>query len=125
MQHSETRILTTHAGSLPRSRALIDLHVRRSRQEPVDPAAFAAAIEQSTAHVVARQLASGIDVGNGGEQSAGGRYAGGPVRRWEHQNTGWPCSGLPEAPAQLTGSPAHRHTGVPAHRLTGVPAHQS
>jgi 5-methyltetrahydropteroyltriglutamate--homocysteine methyltransferase len=32
-----TRILTTHAGSLPRPRALAELHGRRSRGEPVDP----------------------------------------------------------------------------------------
>ena len=35
---SETRILTTHAGSLPRPRALAELHGRRSRGEEVDAA---------------------------------------------------------------------------------------
>jgi 5-methyltetrahydropteroyltriglutamate--homocysteine methyltransferase len=68
MQRSDTRILTTHAGSLPRSQALLELLVRKSRREPVDAAAFADAVAQSTRHVVARQLDAGIDVGNNGEQ---------------------------------------------------------
>ena len=68
MQRSDRRILTTHAGSLPRSQTLLELLVRKSRREPVDPAAFAGAVEQSTQHVVARQLDVGIDIGNNGEQ---------------------------------------------------------
>jgi 5-methyltetrahydropteroyltriglutamate--homocysteine methyltransferase len=68
MHRSDTRILTTHAGSLPRSRALLDLLVRKSRREPVDTAALSAAVEESTRHVVARQLEVGIDIGNDGEQ---------------------------------------------------------
>jgi len=68
MQGSEGRILTTHAGSLPRSQTLLELLVRKSRREAIDPAAFAEAVEQSTQHVVARQLDAGIDVGNNGEQ---------------------------------------------------------
>ena len=69
MQRSETRILTTHAGSLPRPKELIDLFVRRSRREPVDEAVLARAVEAATRHVVARQLEVGIDVGNDGEQA--------------------------------------------------------
>jgi 5-methyltetrahydropteroyltriglutamate--homocysteine methyltransferase len=68
MQRSEARILTTHAGSLPRPRALVELLVRKSRREPVDEAALAAAVEDATRQAVAQQLAAGIDVGNDGEQ---------------------------------------------------------
>jgi 5-methyltetrahydropteroyltriglutamate--homocysteine methyltransferase len=68
MQRSDNRILTTQAGSLPRRQALLELLVRKSRREPVDAAAFAEAVEESTRHVVARQLDAGIDVGNNGEQ---------------------------------------------------------
>ena len=68
MECSSTRILTTHAGSLPRPKALVEMMVRKSRREEVDAAAFAQAVEQSTRHVVARQLEAGIDVGNNGEQ---------------------------------------------------------
>jgi 5-methyltetrahydropteroyltriglutamate--homocysteine methyltransferase len=69
MKRSETRILTTHAGSLPRSEALNALHVRKSRGEPVDPAELARLVREATAAVVARQLEVGIDVGNDGEQA--------------------------------------------------------
>jgi 5-methyltetrahydropteroyltriglutamate--homocysteine methyltransferase len=65
---STSRILVTHAGSLPRPRALLDLLVRQSRGETVDPAALAAAALAATRDRVARQLEVGIDVGNDGEQ---------------------------------------------------------
>jgi 5-methyltetrahydropteroyltriglutamate--homocysteine methyltransferase len=65
---SDTRILTTHAGSLPRPAALVAMLVRVSRREPVDPAALAAAVEAATHDAIARQLDAGIDVGNDGEQ---------------------------------------------------------
>lgn len=66
---SEGRILTTHAGSLPRPPALAALHGRRSRGEPVDPAELAGAVADATAIVVAAQVNAGIDVGNDGEQA--------------------------------------------------------
>jgi 5-methyltetrahydropteroyltriglutamate--homocysteine methyltransferase len=68
MRRSETRILTTHAGSLPRPKGLIELFTRASRGEPIDTAALAEQVRAATAHVVAWQLACGIDVGNDGEQ---------------------------------------------------------
>jgi 5-methyltetrahydropteroyltriglutamate--homocysteine methyltransferase len=68
MQRSEGRILTTHAGSLPRPRKLVEMLVAGSRHEAVDAAALAGAVDEATRHVVAQQLAAGIDVGNDGEQ---------------------------------------------------------
>ena len=68
MHGSDNRVLTTHTGSLPRSPALLELLVRKSRREPIDSAAFSVAVEDATRHVVARQLAAGIDIGNNGEQ---------------------------------------------------------
>jgi 5-methyltetrahydropteroyltriglutamate--homocysteine methyltransferase len=68
MQRSDGRILTTHAGSLPRSGALVELLAQISRREAVDPDAFNAAVTDSTREVVARQIDCGIDVGNNGEQ---------------------------------------------------------
>jgi 5-methyltetrahydropteroyltriglutamate--homocysteine methyltransferase len=68
MRASTERILTTHAGSLPRPQALRELLVRQSRREPVDPGALAAAIDDATRAAVRRQLEVGIDVGNDGEQ---------------------------------------------------------
>ena len=68
MKRSESRILTTHVGSLPRTPALRDLLVSQDRGEPVDGAALAREAEAAVRHVVARQLEAGVDVGNDGEQ---------------------------------------------------------
>ncbi|HMH52427.1 MAG TPA: cobalamin-independent methionine synthase II family protein [Candidatus Acidoferrum sp.] len=68
MKRSETRILTTHVGSLPRPPALRDLLVSQDRGESVDAAALAREAEAAVRHVVARQREAGIDVGNDGEQ---------------------------------------------------------
>ena len=69
MQRSESRILTTHAGSLPRTPELVAMQVAQNRREPLDPAALEAAIGESTRRVVAQQVAAGIDIGNDGEQA--------------------------------------------------------
>ncbi|HEU4428388.1 MAG TPA: cobalamin-independent methionine synthase II family protein [Myxococcota bacterium] len=69
MKRSEARILTTHAGSLPRTPELLKLVAGASRGEAVDAAALEAAIETSTRRVIEQQLAAGLDVGNDGEQS--------------------------------------------------------
>jgi 5-methyltetrahydropteroyltriglutamate--homocysteine methyltransferase len=45
MTRSDGRILTTHAGSLPRPPALVELFARRARGEPVDEAELEAQIE--------------------------------------------------------------------------------
>jgi 5-methyltetrahydropteroyltriglutamate--homocysteine methyltransferase len=66
---SEKRILTTHAGSLPRPKRLAELHGMRSRGEPVDEGELARTIKEATAHVINDQVAAGIDVGNDGEQA--------------------------------------------------------
>jgi 5-methyltetrahydropteroyltriglutamate--homocysteine methyltransferase len=69
VKSSETRILTTHAGSLPRPQALTELYVRRSRGEPVDAGELAKLAAEATRASVAKQLEVGIDVGNDGEQA--------------------------------------------------------
>ena len=69
MQTSTSRILTTHAGSLPRPPALAELHGRRSKGEPVDPAELRRAVEVATAASIAAQVEAGIDIGNDGEQA--------------------------------------------------------
>ncbi|HTQ75119.1 MAG TPA: cobalamin-independent methionine synthase II family protein [Burkholderiales bacterium] len=68
LKRSDTRILTTHAGSLPRPGPLVALQLAASRGEAVDPGALSEATEQATRRAVERQLACGIDVGNDGEQ---------------------------------------------------------
>jgi 5-methyltetrahydropteroyltriglutamate--homocysteine methyltransferase len=68
MLRSQSRILTTHTGSLPRPRRLVDLQLRVHQDEAVDPSALDAAVGEATRRAVAQQLACGIDVGNDGEQ---------------------------------------------------------
>ena len=69
MLTSEARILTTHAGSLPRPPGLAGLHGRRSRGEPVDADELRMAVDDATAAVIASQIEAGVDVGNDGEQA--------------------------------------------------------
>ncbi len=69
MLASTTRIVTTHAGSLPRPQRLAEMHGRRSRGEAVDPDELAGAVRDATAAVVAAQVEAGIDIGNDGEQA--------------------------------------------------------
>src|SRR5262245_13753835 len=68
VKRSESRILTTHAGSLPRPAALTALLARRSRGEVIDARELAAAIDAARRRAVEGQLGCGIDVGNDGEQ---------------------------------------------------------
>ena len=67
MRLSETRILTTHTGSLPRPPSLVELYVRKAKGEPVD-AELAAAAHASMENTVRKQRDAGIDIGNNGEQ---------------------------------------------------------
>src|SRR5215467_2326191 len=69
MLRSQSRILTTHSGSLPRPRHLAILHGRRSRGEAVDPDELQRALTDATAACVAAQVDAGIDIGNDGEQA--------------------------------------------------------
>jgi len=69
MKRSEGRILTTHAGSLPRPKALVEMLVRLSRRETVDQAELDRLAEEATVQAVRRQAEIGIDIGNNGEQN--------------------------------------------------------
>ena len=69
MKHSETRILTTHTGSLPRPEGLVEMLGAVSRGVRVDEAALESLAGEATAEVVSAQLAAGVDVINNGEQS--------------------------------------------------------
>jgi 5-methyltetrahydropteroyltriglutamate--homocysteine methyltransferase len=68
MKHSEKRILTTHAGSLPRPAELGEMFGRLSHHQPLDFDAMQRSIEESTRRIVRMQAECGIDVGNNGEQ---------------------------------------------------------
>lgn len=63
------RILTTHVGSLPRSERVTKLVFAQEAGEPLDQADFDHTIADAVKHVVARQVAVGIDLVSDGEQS--------------------------------------------------------
>jgi 5-methyltetrahydropteroyltriglutamate--homocysteine methyltransferase len=68
MKRSTERILTTHAGSLPRPEHLNALYVKRARGEPLGSGEIATAGLDALRAIVPKQVESGIDVGNNGEQ---------------------------------------------------------
>jgi 5-methyltetrahydropteroyltriglutamate--homocysteine methyltransferase len=68
MKRSETRILTTHTGSLPRSPELQELLRSRLDPEAAEAEEFRTGVEEGVADVVAKQTAIGVDVINDGEQ---------------------------------------------------------
>jgi 5-methyltetrahydropteroyltriglutamate--homocysteine methyltransferase len=74
MRWSDDRILTTHAGSLPRPPTLVRLYARRAAGEAVDPAALDAAGREALRGIVPKQIEAGIDVGNNGEQQREGFF---------------------------------------------------
>ena len=69
MQRSEHRILTTHAGSLPRPAALTRLYARRAAGEAVDAHEIEAQAREATCEIVDKQIEAGLDVIDDGEQS--------------------------------------------------------
>ncbi len=69
MKRSQDRILTTHAGSLPRTDKLARLLIERDNDLPVDEAELEREVESATDWVVRQQLESGVDIGNDGEEA--------------------------------------------------------
>jgi 5-methyltetrahydropteroyltriglutamate--homocysteine methyltransferase len=69
MKISTDRILTTHTGSLPRPKSLIELILRREKGESVSSQALDAEVVKATDEIVAKQVAAGIDVVSDGEMS--------------------------------------------------------
>ena len=63
------RILTTHVGSLPRSKAVTDLVFAAERGDPVNLSEFDAVIGAAVDDAVAKQIAAGIDLVSDGEMS--------------------------------------------------------
>jgi 5-methyltetrahydropteroyltriglutamate--homocysteine methyltransferase len=69
MQRSQDRILTTHAGSLPRPPELVEMMRARGRGDARDQAADASRIRAAVADVVRKQAEIGIDIVDDGEYS--------------------------------------------------------
>jgi 5-methyltetrahydropteroyltriglutamate--homocysteine methyltransferase len=69
MNRNTDRILTTHAGSLPRPAPLISMMLAQQAGAAVDAGAFAAEVRKAVDDVVRRQVALGIDIIADGEES--------------------------------------------------------
>ena len=69
MYYSTERILTTHAGSLPRPPELRELVVARTSGQPYDAAALDRRLGEAVAEVVKQQIEIGLDIVNDGELS--------------------------------------------------------
>ncbi|NQW08382.1 MAG: cobalamin-independent methionine synthase II family protein [Alphaproteobacteria bacterium] len=63
-----SRILVTHAGSLPRPKRLVQLYAWRVDGKPIDEAELNALGDAATRDIVARQRDVGIDIPSDGEQ---------------------------------------------------------
>jgi len=68
MKRSTDRILTTHTGSLPRTRKVVELLLAEQHNRGARTAELKAAVGEAIAHVVQKQIECGIDVINDGEQ---------------------------------------------------------
>ncbi len=69
MKTSNERILTTHVGSLPRSREVTDIVFAREKGAPIDDPAGETIIGDAVMQVVKRQVETGVDVVSDGEMS--------------------------------------------------------
>ncbi|MBI2502295.1 MAG: cobalamin-independent methionine synthase II family protein [Candidatus Latescibacteria bacterium] len=75
MKRSTERILTTHCGSLPRPKDLLDLMEVKVHGGPYDPETYARRVHSAVAESVRKQVESGIDIPTDGEQGKLGFFA--------------------------------------------------
>ncbi len=69
MKTSTDRILTTHVGSLPRSKAVTDGVFAKENEQPHDAAELSQTIAYAVMEVVAKQVEVGVDIVSDGEMS--------------------------------------------------------
>ena len=69
MEHSTSRILTTHAGSLPRPADLLEMLQAKEQGKPVDEAARTGRLPGAVKEIVDKQVELGIDIVDDGEYS--------------------------------------------------------
>ena len=67
MKRSTDRIVTTHAGSLPRPADLLELIQAKATGRPYDPDAFATRVRRAVDDIVRKQAELGVDVVDDGE----------------------------------------------------------
>src|SRR5882672_12935733 len=72
MKRSSERILTTHAGSLPRPPDLLELIRAKSSAEPYDQGGYASRVRAAVREIVGKQAQLGLDVVDDGEMGKPG-----------------------------------------------------
>ena len=72
MRRSSDRILTTHAGSLPRPLDLLELIRAKSSGEPYDQDRYASRVRTAVSEIVGKQAQRGLDVIDDGEMGKPG-----------------------------------------------------
>lgn len=75
MKRSTERILTTHCGSLPRPKELLDLMKARAQGAPYDAVAYGERVRTAVTDVVRQQIETGVDIPTDGEQGKLGFFA--------------------------------------------------
>ena len=86
------RILTSHAGSLPRPEDLIALNEQRAAGDFAEEAVYLGRLRTAVADVVARQRDTGIDLVNDGEYGHSMGHATTTARGGPTCSSGWPTS---------------------------------
>ena len=105
------RILTSHAGSLPRPEDVVELNHQRAEGALADQEGYQRTLRAAVAAVVTRQKETGIDLINDGEygHSMGFRYEFGPWWTYVFERLG----GLEMvSPSQLKPPPGHPEPGA-------------
>jgi 5-methyltetrahydropteroyltriglutamate--homocysteine methyltransferase len=69
MRRNRDRILTTHVGSMPRPQTVVDQLFAEDQGRDIDRTAFDATMRDAVSEVVAKQVASGVDIVSDGEMS--------------------------------------------------------
>jgi 5-methyltetrahydropteroyltriglutamate--homocysteine methyltransferase len=89
MRTSSDRILTSHAGSLPRPDALIEANRAREAGEATDEPAFQQTLRAAVGDVVRRQKELGIDVPGDGSSASRSGIGSITVRGGITRSNGW------------------------------------
>ncbi len=67
MTRSSNRILTTHAGSLPRPTELLEMMQAKESGQPYDQQAYTTRLRSAVAEIVRKQAEVGLDIIDDGE----------------------------------------------------------
>jgi 5-methyltetrahydropteroyltriglutamate--homocysteine methyltransferase len=86
MKRSDGRVLTTHAGSLPRPEALLEVNRAKLAGEAYDESVYAERLSAAVEEVCAKQAELGIDVINDGEY---GKASSGPIDYGSWSSYAW------------------------------------